>query len=78
MLNPKVLYFHDETFLRYTELEKGFVGNGSERVPAVISFLGFVDFKNHFLSMLTHLEALRHLANLFEGFGKITYFFFSV
>jgi len=27
--------------------------------------------------MLTHLEAFRHLRNHFEGFGKITFFFFS-
>ncbi len=60
-LNPNVLYFHDETFFRCTELKKG-----------------FVDFENHFLRMLTHLEAFRHLRNLFEGFGKITFLFFSV
>ncbi len=49
--NPKVLYFHDETFFRCTELKKGFVGDGSECVLAVRSFLGFVDFENHLLSM---------------------------
>jgi hypothetical protein len=36
------------------ELKKAFVGDGSERVPAVRSFLGFVDFENHFFK---HVEA---------------------
>jgi len=48
------LYFHDETFFRCTELKKGFVGDGSERVPAVRSFLGFVDFESHFFK---HVDA---------------------
>jgi len=62
-------------FFRCTELKKGFLGDGSERVPAVRSFLRFVDFENHLLSVLKDLEAFRHLRNLFEGSVKYLIFF---
>jgi hypothetical protein len=39
------------------ELKKGSVGDGSERVPAVRSFLGFVDFDDRFF-------------RLFDAFGS--------
>ncbi len=38
---------------------KGFVGDGSERVPAVRSFLGFVDFDDRFF-------------RLFDAFGSFS------
>jgi hypothetical protein len=54
VLNPKVLYFQDEAVFRCTELKKGFVRDDLERVPAVRSFLGFVDFENYFCK---HVDA---------------------
>jgi hypothetical protein len=62
--NDKGFVFSYETFFRFTELEKGFVRDGSVDVPAVRSFLGFVDFDDRFLGFSVHMEAFRHLRNL--------------
>lgn len=63
-----------ETFSCCTKLEKVFVGDDSDGVSAVRSFYGFVDFNNRFLGLWTHLEAFKHVRNLFGGLRK-TYFF---
>jgi hypothetical protein len=53
----KGFLFSYETFFRCTELKKGFIGDGSVGVPAVSSFLGFVDFDDRFF-------------RLFDAFGS--------
>jgi hypothetical protein len=52
----------------------GFVLEGSEFVSKERTFKGFVDLKNRFLSIWTHLDAFPNLRNLFGGFGKTPFF----
>jgi hypothetical protein len=50
----KLVFKIYETFFKFRTAKKGFEGNGSERVPAVRSFLGFADFENN---LFKHVDA---------------------
>ncbi len=72
--NHERLIQNSKGFAFSYETLKGFVLKGSEVVPKVRTFKGFVDLKNRFLSILRHLDAISNLRNLFSGFGKIPFF----
>jgi hypothetical protein len=65
--NHERLIQNSKDFAFSYETLKGFVLKGSEVVPKVRTFKGFVDLKNRFLSILRHLDAISNLRNLFFG-----------
>ena len=72
---PKVWCFSYDTFLDFVRNLKRFLSKGCFRVARVRTFSVFVDSFIVSFDSLNHLQAFRHLRNLFLRFGTVPFFF---